>query len=228
MLMGTNSDFVMSSLDFLSDVINPARVAAGERPHEPRKFLVKVEDEIGEDLTGKKVRLNNNQTSSFYYDLTMEQMLLVGMRESKAVRRSVISKLKELQNSANNPALPQTYIQALEALLESEKEKERLALANKEMAPKADVYDRIVDRNNLYIASQVAQKLGQSAVWLNKQLEQHGVYNRSVKRGRVFQQWFIDKGYGIMRETNNGRSQAMFYAEGEMWIVGKLTDEGLI
>ncbi|WWT37620.1 DNA-binding protein [Salmonella phage vB_SenS_Psm105] len=107
-------------------------------------------------------------------------------------------------------------------------EKERLALENKEMAPKADVYDRIIDRNNLYNATQVAQKFGQSAVWMNKQLEQFGVYNRSVKRGRVFQQWFVDKGYGIMRETETGHSQAMFFAEGEMWIIGKLTEEGLI
>uniref|UniRef100_A0AAU8GD01 Uncharacterized protein n=3 Tax=unclassified Caudoviricetes TaxID=2788787 RepID=A0AAU8GD01_9CAUD len=28
MLMDINSDFVMSSIDFLNDVINPARVAA--------------------------------------------------------------------------------------------------------------------------------------------------------------------------------------------------------
>ncbi len=63
---------------------------------------------------------------------------------------------------------------------------------------------------------------------MNKQLEQFGVYNRSVKRGRVFQQWFVDKGYGIMRETETGHSQAMFFAEGEMWIIGKLTAEGLI
>ena len=99
-LINVDSDFEMSSLDFLNNVINPARVAAGEQPHEPRKFLLKIEDEIGDSLTGKKFRLNNNQTKTFYYDLSMDQMLLVGMRESKAVRRSVLAKLKELSQAA--------------------------------------------------------------------------------------------------------------------------------
>ncbi|HBI0435954.1 Rha family transcriptional regulator [Salmonella enterica] len=162
------------------------------------------------------------------YLLTKNQTLLLMTGYSVPLRQKLINRWQELESQVSKPALPQNYIQALEALLESEKEKERLALENKEMAPKADVYDRIIDRNNLYNATQVAQKFGQSAVWMNKQLEQFGVYNRSVKRGRVFQQWFIDKGYGIMRETETGHSQAMFYAEGEMWIIGKLTEEGLI
>ena len=157
-------------------------------------------------------------------------MLLVGMRESKAVRRSVINTLKELQDAASKSALPvpQTMGEALRLAADLWEEKERLALENKEMTPKADVYDRIVERNGLYNATQIAQKFGQSAIWLNKQLASMDVYNRSVKRGRVFQQWFIDKGCGIMRETENGFSQPMFYAEGEMWIVRKLSEEGLI
>ena len=157
-------------------------------------------------------------------------MLLVGMRESKAVRRSVINTLKELQDAASKSALPvpQTMGEALRLAADLWEEKERLALENKEMTPKADVYDRIVERNGLYNATQIAQKFGQSAIWLNKQLASMDVYNRSVKRGRVFQQWFIDKGYGIMRETENGFSQPMFHAEGEMWIVRKLSEEGLI
>ena len=160
--------------------------------------------------------------------LDKEETLILVSGYSIKMRAAIIRRWQELEAQVSKPALPQNYIEALEALLTSEKEKEKLALENKEMAPKADVYDRIVERNNLYNATQVAQKFGQSAVWLNRQLEQFDVYNRSVKRGRVFQQWFIDKGYGIMRETETGHSQAMFYAEGEMWIIGKLTDEGLI
>lgn len=160
--------------------------------------------------------------------LDKEETLILVSGYSIKMRAAIIRRWQELESQVSKPNLPQNYIEALEALLASEKEKEKLALENKEMAPKADVYDRIVERNNLYNATQVAQKFGQSAVWLNRQLEQFDVYNRSVKRGRVFQQWFIDKGYGIVRETETGHSQAMFYAEGEMWIIGKLTDEGLI
>ncbi len=86
----------MSSLDFLNNIINPARAEAGEVPHEPRKFLAKIEDELELDGTGKKFRLNNNQTRTAYYDLDFDQMMLVGMRESKAVRRSVLARLKAM------------------------------------------------------------------------------------------------------------------------------------
>lgn len=86
----------MSSLDFMG-IINAERSAAGESAHEPRKFLAKVVDELDLDETGKKFRLNSNQTESAYYDLTMDQMMLVGMRESKTVRRNVLAKLKGMQ-----------------------------------------------------------------------------------------------------------------------------------
>ncbi|MCS5947910.1 phage antirepressor protein [Klebsiella pneumoniae subsp. pneumoniae] len=43
----------MNSLDFLNNIINPARIDAGENPHEPRKFLAKIEDELDLDRTGK-------------------------------------------------------------------------------------------------------------------------------------------------------------------------------
>lgn len=229
-ILNVNSGFVMSSLDFLNEVINPARAAAGEKPVRPSDFHARVNDEIGENLNYENFVVGKTGHKTFYTTLNIDQMLLVGMRESKAVRRSVINTLKELQDAASKSALPvpQTMGEALRLAADLWEEKERLALENKEMTPKADVYDRIVERNGLYNATQIAQKFGQSAIWLNKQLASMDVYNRSVKRGRVFQQWFIDKGYGIMRETENGFSQPMFYAEGEMWIVRKLSEEGLI
>ncbi len=171
----------------------------------------------------------NNQSQREWL-LTKRDTLLVVSGYSVELRARIIDRWQELEEQVRKAALPD-FANPAEAARAWANEYEQKLIAQEKLsiaAPKAEVYDRIVERNNLYNASQVAQKFGQSAVWLNKQLEQFGVYNRSVKRGRAFQQWFIDKGYGIMRETENGRSQAMFYAEGEMWIVGKLTDEGLI
>nr|WP_254845050.1 hypothetical protein [Cronobacter sakazakii] len=93
-MISVEREVSMSSLDFLNSIINPARVEAGETPHEPRKFLAKIEDELELDGTGKKFRLNNNHTQTAYYDLDFDQMMLVGMRESKAVRRSVLAKAR--------------------------------------------------------------------------------------------------------------------------------------
>ena len=164
------------------------------------------------------------------YLLTKNQTLLLMTGYSVPLRQKLINRWQELESHVSKPALPD-FTNPAEAARAWAAEYEQKLIAQEKLsiaAPKAEVYDRIIDRNNLYNATQVAQKFGQSAVWMNKQLEQFGVYNRSVKRGRVFQQWFIDKGYGIMRETETGHSQAMFYAEGEMWIIGKLTEEGLI
>ena len=54
------------------------------------------------------------------------------------------------------------------------------------------------------------------------------VYNKAVKSSRVFQQWFVDKGYGLVRQTEMGYPQAMFTLSGEAWVVGKLISEGEI
>ncbi|WPJ52879.1 hypothetical protein RCIP0068_00030 [Klebsiella phage RCIP0068] len=173
--------------------------------------------------------LTDNRGYTSEYLLTKNQTLLLMTGYNIPLRQKLINRWQELEN-ANKPTLPD-FTNPAEAARAWATEYEQKLLAQEKLsiaAPKADVYDRIVERNGLYNATQIAQKFGQSAIWLNKQLASMDVYNRSVKRGRVFQQWFIDKGYGIMRETENGFSQPMFYAEGEMWIVRKLSEEGLI
>ena len=101
-ILNVNSGFVMSSLDFLNEVINPARAAAGEKPVRPSDFHARVNDEIGENLNYENFVVGKTGHKTFYTTLNIDQMLLVGMRESKAVRRSVINTLKELQDAASN------------------------------------------------------------------------------------------------------------------------------
>lgn len=62
----------------------------------------------------------------------------------------------------------------------------------------------------------------------NKILDELKVYNKAVKRGRVFQQWFIDKGLGEMKQSDQGYSQAMFTNAGEVWINEQLHSEGIV
>ncbi|KMJ43695.1 hypothetical protein AB204_18195 [Xenorhabdus khoisanae] len=113
----------MSSINFLNEIINPARISAGEKEVENRHFIARIEDEL-DDLGGAEtfyVTTTQGATRKVKgYTLTMEQMTLVGMRESKAVRRSVLEKLRRLQEGK---ILPSNYIEALESLLKSEKEK---------------------------------------------------------------------------------------------------------
>ena len=208
----------ISSLDFYV-IVNQARELMGESKVRLNQFNERLEDELdGEDY--KKIVVKNpNGTESFNYILTVEQAMLVGMRESKAVRRAVLDKLKELK--AKTFFIPQTYGEALQLCADQAKQ---LELA----APKVAFVDNLVERGTLMTSTQVAQKHKKSAVWLNKFLDEVGVFNRSVKRSRAFQQWFIDKGFGEMKQTELGYSQPLFTTAGEVWINEKLVTEGAL
>lgn len=65
---------------------------------------------------------------------------------SVKLRKRIIDRWLELENQQNPTALlPQNYLQALEQLVASEKEKQALALESKAMKPKADFVDLYVD-----------------------------------------------------------------------------------
>lgn len=214
-----SNEVAMTSLDFLNNYINPARLSAGENQLRHNELVRKIEDEIDENLIYIKTVDSRNRPLSVA-SLNYDQLMLVGMRESKAVRKSVLAKLKKLQESSK-PKIPQTYAEALQLAADQAKQ---LELAK----PKVDFVDQLVERNGLMNATQVAQKMGKSAIWLNNQLSEIGVYNKAIKRGRVFQQWFIDQGFGEMKQTELGYSQVLFTAAGEFWIFEKLTSEGVI
>lgn len=218
----------MTSIEFLDAVINPFRLKEGETPHEPRKFLAKIIDELDLDETGKKFRLNSNQTESAYYILDKDQMMLVGMRESKSVRKNVLEWIK-LATEDQKPVIPQTYAEALleagRLALENEKQAEQLRLA----APKVEFVDRFTQREALQNATQVAQTMGMSAVKMNRALDEFGgVYNKSVKRSRAFCQEWIDSGCGKMIQNDIGHPQAMFTTSGVARVTEIFISEGII
>lgn len=203
----------MSSRDLL-DLINQVRSDLGEPLLRLNSFNLKIEDELdGENYT-KNVVQNFNNTESVVFELTIDQCMLIGMRESKAVRKNVLAILKQKQ-------LPQSFSEALQLAADQARQ---LELA----APKVQYFDTVVERSTLLNATQVAQKLGMSAMAMNKHLDQLNVYSRGVKRARVFQQWFIDKGFGELKQTELGFSQPMFTTKGEAWVIEKLVGEGVL
>lgn len=204
----------MSSLE-LREIINVARESHGESQIRNNDLIKRIEDELEGELGGCKTFVTaQGGTPMRYYDLTRDQCTLVGMRESKGVRRKVLEIL-------NKPTTPQTFAEALQLAADQAKQ---LELA----APKVSYYDKVVERDTLLNATQVGQKIGLSAVMLNRHLDDLGVYNQSIKRGRAFRQSFVDAGHGIMRQTETGHAQPMITLTGEAWIIEKLTSEGII
>lgn len=222
-LIEMSGEMTMTSLDFM-EVINAERVSAGETAHEPRKFLVKVVDELDLDETGKKFRLNSNQTESAYYDLTMDQMVLVGMRESKGVRRNVLAKLKQMEK----PQIPQTYAAALleagRLAMELEQSQAQLAIS----APKAEFVDRYVQSTGNLGFRQVAKLLKVKENELRKFLISNHVmyrlagsltpYAEHIDAGR----FEVKAGVADHGDTAHAYQQAKFTPKGVEWLAGEL------
>ena len=219
----------MSSIDLL-ELINNVRVANNEEPLRRNSFNLKIEDELEGSHYTKNVVKNQNGTESVVYELTIEQCTLIGMRESKSVRRTVLEKLKQLENHIQLPNFTDPAA-AAEAWAKEYREKQALAITLEQAQPKINFYDKVGDSNNLLIASKIGQSFKtnpMSAVTLNKHLEKFDVYNMAIKSGRVFKQWFVDKGFGRMVQNDNGYPQAKFTTDGQQWITEMFTNEGII
>ena len=98
-IVSSPEEIAMNSVDFLNNIINPAREVAGEKPVDNRHFIARVIDEL--DLGDSEIFTiphPQNKKPQHCANLDYDQMMLVGMRESKSVRKSVLSKLKALSN----------------------------------------------------------------------------------------------------------------------------------
>ena len=170
-----------------------------------------------------------------YYGIISESglySLILGSRKAEAkkfkkwVTSEVIPSIRKTGSYSTNPqqarALPQTFAEALQLAADQAKQLE-------EQAPKVAFVENLVERKTLMTATQVGQKHKISAVKLNRILDDiGGVYSKGVKRSRVFCQGWIDKGYGEMKQTELGHSQALFTPAGEVEIARILTSEGLV
>lgn len=125
-----NNETTITSLELLNTFINPAREAAGEDVIvRHNDFLARIVDELeGEVLatklfTPKLVGRGGNRNPFEVVELSHQQAMIVSMRESKAVRRSVVKQLQELQ------ARVEVAEQAIDAIAESKTHEEALNIA---------------------------------------------------------------------------------------------------
>ena len=214
----------MSSKDLL-EVINQVRESFGESKIRLNDFNNRIADELENDNYESFVVQNFNNTESIHYRLTEEQCMLVSMRESKLVRRTVLNQLKMMK-----PRTPQTYKEALQFLIEAEEQKEQLALQVAQqqqvievIQPKADVYDIISNSDNTYTIRVAAKLLKvrpkDLTDWL---LANKWMYGRSAATYRPSAQH--DRNHLKLVASNYG-TQVRVTGKGLVWLARKLKVE---
>ena len=166
----------------------------------------------------KTFNASNRELEDYFISIDMAKEISMIQRSDKGkqARQYFLECERKLKGQIVTPAIPQSFAEALQLAADQAKQ---LELA----APKIAHYDKVVERDTLLNATTVAQSVGiKSANALNKILEAMRVYNMTCKRGRAFQAWFVDKGYGEMKQGDTGHHQALFTTKGQAWIVEKL------
>ncbi|HEC0889228.1 TPA: phage antirepressor KilAC domain-containing protein, partial [Escherichia coli] len=140
----------------LLKMVNEARKLCGEPEVRNNKFIEKILDELEGEFYTKSAKSHGTRAGRSFEVITMtyKQALRVAARESKAVRRSLIDKLEELQQ-ANSPApsIPQTLPEALRLAAELAEQKMQLEQQLVAAAPKVDFADRVSAANGILIGN---------------------------------------------------------------------------
>ncbi|EHK1527722.1 phage antirepressor KilAC domain-containing protein [Escherichia coli] len=230
----SNTGDTIDSLTLLK-MVNEARKLCGEPEVRNNKFIEKILDELDGEHYTKSVVEKMNKTSMLVITMTFKQALRVAARESKAVRRSLIDKLEELQQ-ANSPApsIPQTLPEALRLAAELAEQKIQLEQQLVAAAPKVDFADRVSVANGILIGN-FAKVVGLKQNALFSWLRQNGILMAFGARKNVPRQQYINAGYFTVKEVvlddENGyqiRLTPQLTGKGQQWLTRKLLDAGLL
>ncbi|WP_281999112.1 phage antirepressor KilAC domain-containing protein [Escherichia coli] len=230
----SNTGDTIDSLTLLK-MVNEARKLCGEPEVRNNKFIEKILDELDGEHYTKSVVEKMNKTSMLVITMTFKQALRVAARESKAVRRSLIDKLEELQQ-ANSPApsIPQTLPEALRLAAELAEQKMQLEQQLVAAAPKVDFADRVSLANGILIGN-FAKVVGLKQNALFSWLRQNGILMAFGARKNVPRQQYINAGYFTVKEVvlddENGyqiRLTPQLTGKGQQWLTRKLLDAGLL
>ncbi|HAN4340321.1 TPA: phage antirepressor Ant [Escherichia coli] len=238
-----NTGDTIDSLTLLK-MVNEARKLCGEPEVRNNKFIEKILDELeGEDGYTKSATVPpGGGTPMVVITMTYKQALRVAARESKAVRRSLIDKLEELQQANSpTPSIPQTLPEALRLAAELAEQKQLLEQKAHQLnqqlvaaAPKVDFADRVSVAKGILIGN-FAKVVGLKQNALFAWLRENGILIASGGRKNVPFQQYINAGYFTVKEVvlddENGyqiRLTPQLTGKGQQWLTRKLLDAGLL
>ncbi|ELG5814081.1 phage antirepressor KilAC domain-containing protein [Escherichia coli] len=218
----------------LLKMVNEARKLCGEPLVRNNKFIEKVVDELEGETYTKSVGRKNGANIDII-TMTFKQALRVAARESKAVRRSLIDKLEELQQANSpTPSIPQTLPEALRLAAELAEQKMQLEQQLVAAAPKVDFADRVSVAKGILIGN-FAKVVGLKQNALFAWLRENGILIASGGRKNVPFQQYINAGYFTVKEVvlddEDGyqiRLTPQLTGKGQQWLTRKLLDAGVL
>ena len=221
----------------LLKMVNDARKLCGENEIRNNDFLNRIKDELDGEFYETFVKSHGTRAGRSFEVITMtyKQALRVAARESKAVRRSLIDKLEELQQANSpTPSIPQTLPEALRLAAELAEQKMQLEQQLVAAAPKVDFADRVSVANGILIGN-FAKVVGLKQNALFSWLRQNGILMAFGARKNVPRQQYINAGYFTVKEVvlddENGyqiRLTPQLTGKGQQWLTRKLLDAGLL
>lgn len=153
------------------------------------------------------------------YKLNKTECLYIATKFNDEARAKLVIRWEELETKErqNVPALPQTYLEALKALVLSEEQKQVLALENESMKPKADYFDTLVERGSNLNLRDTAKIIGVSERFFIEYLLLNGYLYRDAKRKLKPIAKYVGK-YFVLKEWVRGEntgSQTLVTVEGK-------------
>lgn len=214
-----------------------------------KDLLRVIRDEFEEEIGQGKISPTyykdswNREQVMFLLDLDQAMQLL--SRESKFVRKAVIQKLKELQNKIRQleeQISKENYLklkiinaktqeESLYAMNEYQREcVEPLKLENKEMKPKANYYDKVLNSTGTMTVTVMAKDLGMSAIKLNSILQKEKIQYK-IGKIRVLYAPYQALGYTDVRTSTIGDVEintTVWTQKGRKFIYDLLINKGYI
>lgn len=153
------------------------------------------------------------------YQLNKTECLYIATKFNDEARAKLVIRWEELETKERQtvPALPQTYLEALKALVLSEEQKQVLALENESMKPKADYFDTLVERGSNLNLRDTAKVIGVSERFFIEYLLLNGYLYRDAKRKLKPIAKYVGK-YFVLKEWVRGEntgSQTLVTVEGK-------------
>ncbi|EDX4491612.1 phage antirepressor Ant [Salmonella enterica subsp. salamae] len=223
----------------LLKMVNETRTTCNEKEIRNNDFINRVKDELDGEFYETFVKSHGSRAGRPLEVISMsyKQALRVAARESKAVRRSLIDKLEELQQRVQpspTPAIHQSLPEALRLAAELAEQKQYLEEQLQSAAPKVEFADRVAAANGILI-SNYAKAISMKPNTLFAWLRENNILIAYGSRKNVPLQRYITQGFFSVKEVvlegEEGykiRLTPHITGKGQQWLTRKLLDAGIL